>query len=80
MKERMTSLDLRAEMGSLQSLIGMRVSNIYDLSPKCFIFKFAGSDGKVHLLLESGIRLHRTAFTREKPQAPSPFTSKVRYM
>jgi predicted ribosome quality control (RQC) complex YloA/Tae2 family protein len=77
MKERMTSLDLRAELGSLQALIGMRVSNIYDLSPKCFIFKFASSDGKFHLLLESGIRLHRTEFAREKPQAPSPFTSKV---
>lgn len=77
MKERMTSLDLRAEIGTLQFLVGMRVSNIYDLSPKCFIIKFAGSDRKVHLLLESGIRIHQTEFTREKPPAPSPFTSKV---
>lgn len=73
----MTSLDIRAEVGSLLELVGMRVSNIYDLSPKCFIIKFAGTDRKVHLLLESGIRIHRTEFMREKPQAPSPFTSKV---
>jgi predicted ribosome quality control (RQC) complex YloA/Tae2 family protein len=77
MKERMTSLDLRAEVGNLQQLVGMRVSNIYDLSPKCFILKFAGTDRKVFLLMESGIRIHQTEFAREKPQAPSPFTSKV---
>ena len=78
MKNRMSSVDIRAEVKELQHLVGLRLANIYDLSPKLFIFKLSRPDSKVHLLIEPGIRLHTTNFAREKPPAPSPFTSKLR--
>ena len=78
MKSRMSSIDIRAEVSELQSLVGLRLSNIYDLTPKLFILKLAKPDSKSFLLLEPGIRLHTTNFAREKPPAPSPFISKLR--
>ncbi|CAG9334530.1 unnamed protein product [Blepharisma stoltei] len=78
MKSRMSSLDIRAEVNNLQHLVGLRIANIYDLSQKLFIWKFSKPDHKVHLLLESGVRFHTTEFNREKPKAPTPFTSKLR--
>lgn len=78
MKSRMSSIDIRAEVLELQSLVGLRLSNIYDLTPKLFILKLAKPDSKAFLLLEPGIRLHTTNFAREKPPAPSPFVSKLR--
>lgn len=78
MKSRMSSIDIRAEVSGLQSLVGLRLSNIYDLTPKLFILKLAKPDSKAFLLLEPGIRLHTTNFAREKPPAPSPFVSKLR--
>ena len=74
----MSSVDLRAEVKELQSLVGLRLSNIYDLSQKLFVLKLSKPDSKVHLLIEPGIRVHKTSFAREKPPAPSPFTSKLR--
>lgn len=74
----MSSIDIRAEVRELQGLIGLRVANIYDLTPKLFIIKLSRPDSKAHLLIEPGIRLHTTNFAREKPPAPSPFTSKLR--
>lgn len=74
----MSSIDIRAEVSELQSLVGLRLSNIYDLTPKLFILKLAKPDSKAFLLLEPGIRLHTTNFAREKPPAPSPFISKLR--
>lgn len=74
----MSSVDIRAEVKELQSLVGLRLANVYDLSPKLFIFKLSKPDSKAHLLMEPGIRLHTTSFAREKPQAPSPFIAKLR--
>ena len=78
MKSRMSSVDIRAEVKELQHLVGLRIANIYDLTPKLFIIKLSKPDSKVHLLIEPGIRLHTTSFAREKPAAPSPFISKLR--
>lgn len=74
----MSSVDIRAEVKELQHLVGLRLANIYDLTPKLFIFKLSKPDSKAHLLIEPGIRLHTTNFARDKPAAPSPFTSKLR--
>jgi predicted ribosome quality control (RQC) complex YloA/Tae2 family protein len=46
-----------------------------------FVFKLSrsGDDGeKVHLLLESGIRFHTTAFARDKNMIPSSVSMKLR--
>ena len=50
------------------SLLGQRVANIYDLSEKIYLFKFAipGVAKKIFLLIESGMRFHTTRYTRDK--------------
>jgi len=42
-KVRFTSLDVAAIVAELQDLIGMRVSNIYDISPTTYLFKLTKS-------------------------------------
>lgn len=86
MKVRMNTADVAAEVKCLRRLIGMRLSNVYDLSPKTYVFKLMNSSGitesgeseKVLLLMESGVRLHTTAYLRDKSNTPSGFTLKLR--
>lgn len=85
-KVRMNTADVAAEVKCLRRLIGMRCSNVYDLSPKTYVFKLMNSSGvtesgeseKVLLLMESGVRLHTTAYVRDKNNTPSGFTLKLR--
>ncbi|KAK2643714.1 hypothetical protein Ddye_018909 [Dipteronia dyeriana] len=85
-KVRMNTADVAAEVKCLRRLIGMRCSNVYDLSPKTYMFKLMNSSGvtesgeseKVLLLMESGVRLHTTAYVRDKNNTPSGFTLKLR--
>ncbi|CAH9129561.1 unnamed protein product [Cuscuta epithymum] len=85
-KVRMNTADVAAEVKCLRRLIGMRCSNVYDISPKTYVFKLSNSSGmtesgeseKVLLLMESGIRLHTTAYLRDKNNTPSGFTLKLR--
>lgn len=86
MKVRMNTADVAAEVKCLRRLIGMRCANVYDLSPKTYMFKLMNSSGvtdsgeseKVLLLMESGVRLHTTAYARDKSVTPSGFTLKLR--
>lgn len=59
-------------------MIGLRVSNIYDLSPTTYIFKFAKSEQKYQLLVENGVRFHLTEESGDKKKIPSGFTMKFR--
>ncbi|KAK1385544.1 nuclear export mediator factor Nemf [Heracleum sosnowskyi] len=85
-KVRMNTADVAAEVKCLRRLIGMRCSNIYDLTPKIYVFKLMNSSGqtesgeseKVLLLMESGARLHTTNYARDKSNTPSGFTLKLR--
>ncbi|KAL2970297.1 hypothetical protein AAZX31_15G131100 [Glycine max] len=85
-KVRMNTADVAAEVKCLRRLIGMRCSNVYDLSPKTYVFKLMNSSGvsesgeseKVLLLMESGVRLHTTLYMRDKSNTPSGFTLKLR--
>ncbi|KAL1519738.1 hypothetical protein AB1Y20_023246 [Prymnesium parvum] len=78
-KLRFTTLDLRAMVTSLEaSIIGYRITNIYDINPKTYILKLAKPDSKIFLLIESGIRIHTTAYSRDKELIPSSFTMKLR--
>lgn len=61
-----------------QSLVGLRLANIYDISSKKFLLKFAISGKKEQLIVDSGFRLHTTEFTRPTAAAPSAFTSRLR--
>lgn len=61
-----------------QSLVGLRLANIYDISSKKFLLKFAISGKKEQLIVDSGFRLHTSEFTRPTAAAPSAFTSRLR--
>mmetsp|Transcript_45288 Transcript_45288/g.52061 ORF Transcript_45288/g.52061 Transcript_45288/m.52061 type:complete len:1080 (-) Transcript_45288:383-3622(-) len=78
MKTKFSSLDVRCMTHNLQHLCGLRISNIYDLSGKSYILKFAAQNGKKFLLLESGLRFHSTEFQRDKNSLPSGFSVKLR--
>jgi predicted ribosome quality control (RQC) complex YloA/Tae2 family protein len=79
MKQRFSSLDTHVIAAELAStIISLRLSNIYDLSSRIFLFKFA-SPGKRHqLLVDSGFRCHLTSFTRTASTFPSAFVQKLR--
>ena len=78
-KLRFTSLDVRAMALSLQqTIVGYRISNVYDVNAKTYLLKLSKPDAKCLLLMESGIRVHATAFARDKGAVPSSFTLKLR--
>ena len=79
-KARFTSLDVCAMVRSLRStLLGYRISNVYDLNRKTYVLKLAKPDHpKLLLLIESGVRVHLTKYARDKGQIPSGFTIKLR--
>lgn len=60
------------------SLVSLRLSNIYDLSSKILLFKFAKPDNKKQLLVDSGFRCHLTEFARTTAASPSVFVQKLR--
>ncbi|POS79528.1 hypothetical protein DHEL01_v202088 [Diaporthe helianthi] len=79
MKQRFSSLDVKAITNELsQSLVGLRLANIYDISSKKFLLKFAISGKKEQLIVDSGFCIHTTEFTRLTAAAPSAFTSRLR--
>ncbi|KAF3831170.1 hypothetical protein GH733_002408, partial [Mirounga leonina] len=59
-------------------LIGMRVSNVYDVDNKTYLIRLQKPDFKATLLLESGIRIHTTEFEWPKNMMPSSFAMKCR--
>ncbi|KAL7621337.1 hypothetical protein AAE478_008658 [Parahypoxylon ruwenzoriense] len=79
MKQRFSSLDVKVISHELSaSLVSLRVSNIYDLSSKILLFKFAKPEVKKQLLIDSGFRAHLTDFARTTAAAPSAFVQKLR--
>eukprot|EP01102_Stenamoeba_stenopodia_P015841 TRINITY_DN546_c0_g1_i1.p1 TRINITY_DN546_c0_g1~~TRINITY_DN546_c0_g1_i1.p1 ORF type:complete len:1148 (-),score=396.63 TRINITY_DN546_c0_g1_i1:62-3505(-) len=64
--------------GVSSSILGLRVANVYDVNPKTYLFKLARPDRKEFLLMESGVRFHVTAYSRDKSHVPSPFAMKLR--
>ncbi|GAM25895.1 hypothetical protein SAMD00019534_090700 [Acytostelium subglobosum LB1] len=79
-KTRFSSIDIRTTVCNLQrSVIGLRLANIYDLSPRVFLLKLSKPDNKKTLIIESGIRIHSTNFTRDKgDHTPAPFSITLR--
>lgn len=54
------------------------MANLYDISSKKLLIKFAVSGKKEQLIIDSGFRTHLTDFTRATAAAPSAFTSRLR--
>ncbi|CAG8474247.1 7195_t:CDS:10 [Acaulospora morrowiae] len=79
MKQRFSALDVRATVSDLKErIVGLRLQNLYDINSKTYLFKFSKPDRKELLLIESGIRIHITQFSRDKSISPSPFCLKIR--
>jgi predicted ribosome quality control (RQC) complex YloA/Tae2 family protein len=56
----------------------MRVNNVYDIDSKTYLIRLQRSEEKSVILLESGSRIHETAFEWPKNVAPSGFSMKLR--
>lgn len=56
----------------------MRVNQIYDIDHRTYLIRLQRSEEKSVLLLESGNRIHTTAFEWPKNTAPSGFSMKMR--
>ncbi|KAF2717098.1 hypothetical protein K431DRAFT_277622 [Polychaeton citri CBS 116435] len=79
MKQRFSSLDVKIIAHELSnSLVTLRLANVYDLSTRIFLLKFAKPDHREQLLIDSGFRCHLTAFSRATAAAPSPFVARLR--
>ncbi|KAL4736428.1 hypothetical protein BDV11DRAFT_172956 [Aspergillus similis] len=79
MKQRYSSLDVQVICKELASeLVGLRVSNIYDLSTRIFLFKVAKPDHRKQLIVDSGFRCHVTQYSRATAATPSTFVSRLR--
>lgn len=79
MKQRFSSLDVKVIAHELSaSLVSLRLANIYDLSTRIFLLKFAKPDRREQLLIDSGFRCHLTSFARSTASAPSHFVSRLR--
>ena len=79
MKQRFTSLDvavIAAELG--RALPTLYLQNIYDLSSRIFLFKFARPGQRHQLLVDPGFRCHLTGFARTTPAEPSAFAARLR--
>ncbi|CAJ0959750.1 unnamed protein product, partial [Ranitomeya imitator] len=79
MKSRFSTIDIRAVISELSdSLLGMRVYNVYDVDTKTYLIRLQKPDCKAVLLVESGIRIHTTEFEWPKNMMPSGFAMKCR--
>lgn len=78
MKTRFNTYDLVCSVTELQRFIGMRVNQIYDIDHRTYLIRLQRSEEKCILLLESGNRIHTTAFEWPKNVAPSGFSMKMR--
>ncbi|CAH1102827.1 unnamed protein product [Psylliodes chrysocephalus] len=78
MKTRFNTYDIVCVIAELQSFIGMRVNNIYDIDNKTYLIRLQRTEEKQVLLLESGNRFHKTNFEWPKNVAPSGFSMKMR--
>jgi predicted ribosome quality control (RQC) complex YloA/Tae2 family protein len=58
--------------------VTLRLSNVYDLSSKILLLKFAKPDNKKQLVIDTGFRCHLTRFARTTAAAPSAFVARLR--
>lgn len=79
MKQRYSSLDVKIISHELSNtLVTLRLANVYDLSSRIFLLKFAKPDHRQQLLIDSGFRCHLTSFARATATTPTPFVARLR--
>jgi len=79
-KKELTSFDVAAVVRELKdSILDSRVSNVYQLDSKTFLFKLHKPEKlPLGLILEAGRRLHLTSYVMEKPLVPPGFCMALR--
>ncbi|KAI5298630.1 hypothetical protein KEM55_003155 [Ascosphaera atra] len=79
MKQRFSSLDVKVIARELaQSIIGLRIANIYDLSTRICLFKLQQPDIRKQLIIDPGFRCHLSEYARTAADTPSPFIARLR--
>ncbi|KAL9117817.1 MAG: hypothetical protein Q9187_005638, partial [Circinaria calcarea] len=79
MKQRFSSLDVKVIAHELSNaLCTLRLANVYDLSSRIFLLKFAKPNQRQQMIIDSGFRCHLTSFTRATAAAPSAFVTRLR--
>ncbi|MCJ1473318.1 hypothetical protein MMC13_001969 [Lambiella insularis] len=79
MKQRFSSLDVKVISHELSnSLCTLRLANVYDLSSRIFLLKFAKPNHREQMVIDSGFRCHLTTFARATAAAPSAFVIRLR--
>ncbi|EOO01690.1 putative serologically defined colon cancer antigen 1 protein [Phaeoacremonium minimum UCRPA7] len=79
MKQRFSSLDVKVIAHELsQALVTLRLSNVYDLSSKILLLKFAKPNDKKQMIIDCGFRCHLTDFARTTAAVPSAFVARLR--
>ncbi|MCJ1413692.1 hypothetical protein MMC32_000016 [Xylographa parallela] len=79
MKQRFSSLDVKVIAHELSnSLCTLRLANVYDLSSRIFLLKFAKPNHREQMVIDSGFRCHLTSFSRATAAAPSVFVARLR--
>jgi predicted ribosome quality control (RQC) complex YloA/Tae2 family protein len=73
----MSSVDIRACISELRSLIGGRIDKIYHYPPDEIRIKLR-AEGRKDLIIEAGKRIHLTKFPKESPKLPSSFAMLMR--
>lgn len=78
-KQKLTTLDVASQVAALKAkLLGKRLSNIYDLDKKTYLFKIGSGEEKEVLLIEVGTRFHTTLHEFDKKTIPSGLTMRMR--
>jgi predicted ribosome quality control (RQC) complex YloA/Tae2 family protein len=79
-KKEFTSFDVAAVVRELkEAIVDSRVSNVYQLDSKTLLFNLHKPEKPIFgLVLESGRRLHLTAYALEKPLTPPAFCMALR--
>lgn len=74
----MSSFDIYAEVKELQSILNARVNKIFQVTESELKFVLHTKDGKKHLVIEAGKRIHLTQYPKPSPKTPSMFTMALR--
>jgi predicted ribosome quality control (RQC) complex YloA/Tae2 family protein len=62
---------------SIFRIVGLRLQQVYDIDHRTYLLKLQEKEEKAVLLIESGYRIHTTAFEWPKNMAPSSFSMKA---
>ncbi len=77
-KSAMTNVDVAYVVRELNEIVGTYVENIYDIDNLVILKLHSASTGTISVLIEPGVRIHKTEYKRETPRIPTPFAMTLR--